>query len=259
MHRTEIFSPLVERAQRAIDRPMPVRKRTRPVDQRISRSRLSESGEDGVALYRNLQAAGPASSVDAQAAEEETSVPGDGALTGELSRGDERGQDRSDAAPAEDETSPTDDVLEEYTQPETERPLPRESVPSPPVEPEPIPEPTPAPAVVRPTTPPAQTRRSMDEDAPLTPVASTGARLSRARPMSGHRDRFDENSVLAEAGESSLKRAGSGEARTVRGPRGKYPSPSPCSSTRDTTSDLCPPRQAHADRVRDRESWARWI
>lgn len=254
MHRTEIFSPLVERAQRAIDRPMPVRKRTRPVDQRISRSRLSESGEDGVALYRNLQAAGPASSVDAQAAEE-TSVPSDGALAGELSRGDERGQDRSDVAPAEDETSPTDDVLEDYTQPETERPLPRESVPSPPVEPQPIPEPTPASAVVRPTTPPAQTRRSMDDDAPLTPVASTGTRLSRARPMSGHRDRFDENSVLAEAGESSLKRAGSGEARTVRGPRGMYPFPS--SSTSDMMSDLSP--QAHADRVRDRESWVRWI
>ncbi|GHJ86351.1 hypothetical protein NliqN6_2753 [Naganishia liquefaciens] len=251
-HRTEIFSPLVERAQRAIDRPMPVRKRTRPVDQRISRSRLSESGEDGVSLYRNMQTSAPAPASAAAAGE--ISEQRDGASAREAPRLNGDDQDRSDAAPVEQETSPTDDVLEDYTQPEVEPPVLRESVPSPPVDALPVLETTSAPPAARPATPPPSSRRSMDEDTPLTPVASTGARLSRARPMSGgHRDRFDENSVLAEVGETSLKRAGSGEARTVRGPRGaRGPRPGPGSKLGSVDLTASPGARPGSPSIKDR-------
>jgi hypothetical protein len=240
-HRREIFSPLVERAQRAIDRPMPVRKRTRPVDQRISRSRLSESGEDGVLLYRNLQT--PAASTAAE--EEET--PREDAVKREEVR-DEEPQDGVQATEQE-EGSPTDDLIGDYTQPEEERTPTRESARSPPVEHRSVPEPSPA-AAVRPQTPPPQETHPIDEDAPLTPVATTGKRLSRARPMSGHRERLDEGAVLAE-GDVSLKRAGSGEARAIRGPRGMF---SPFSVYHFLT-----PSQAPEDHVQDRESSDRWI
>jgi hypothetical protein len=47
-----LLPPLVERAQKVLERAMPQRKNTRPVDQRISRSKLSVSGEDGREILR---------------------------------------------------------------------------------------------------------------------------------------------------------------------------------------------------------------
>ncbi|KAJ9123068.1 hypothetical protein QFC22_001257 [Naganishia vaughanmartiniae] len=244
-YRHEIFAPLVERAQQAIDRPMPVRKRTRPVDQRISRTRLSESGEDGVKLYRDLQG----SSVTPEAAGELLQTPG---------KGQEQVQDRTkDAVPHgvserekqqieapqsdAENVSPTDDVLEGYTDARSDdETTPTAANPASP----PFINTTdsaaaaaPPPAIVsqtepeRPTTPPPRRKTPVaDEDAPLTPVARTaGARLSRSSGrMSLHREKTAElagagTGVVADsaaAGEVSLKRAGSGEARTIRGPRG---------------------------------------
>lgn len=229
-HRQEIFSPLVERAQKAIDRPMPVRKRTRPVDQRISRSRLSESGEDGVLLYKNLQTT-PATSTAA----EEGMKPSEEVETAHRRVSIPERDTLPTVGGAEESTddhenvSPTDDVLEDYTdpRPDDDYTPAGERTPSPPspsrgqaAESEPADAST-NDEPERPSTPPAIQRHSMDEDAPVTPIAgTTGARLSRARPISVHRDKL-EDSVLAETGESSLKRAGSGEARAVRGPRGK--------------------------------------
>ncbi|KZS94423.1 hypothetical protein SISNIDRAFT_42434 [Sistotremastrum niveocremeum HHB9708] len=43
---TELMPPVLARKKRESDRPMPVRKRTRPVDVRMSRSRLSQGGQD---------------------------------------------------------------------------------------------------------------------------------------------------------------------------------------------------------------------
>ncbi|KAJ9093726.1 hypothetical protein QFC21_006322 [Naganishia friedmannii] len=246
-HRQAIFAPLVERAQQAIDRPMPVRKRTRPVDQRISRSRLSESGEDGVKLYRNLQGV---SSVPQDPANE--SVPPAKEQDMEREQGtvpqivpDQEAQhvkapSQSDA----ENVSPTDDVLEGYTDARSDdETTPTAANPSSPpfsntanhasaIAP---PKPTAAAAQMepeRPTTPPFRREATVDDkDAPLTPVANTaGSRLSRSSGrMSMHREKTGEVGVLADAvGEVSLKRAGSGEARTIRGPRGaRGPRPGP--------------------------------
>lgn len=167
---------------------------------------MSESGQDGVLLLKNLQAT-PVSAVEEKPYEEveerRASVP----------------RDVAEGAPEDENVSPTDDVLGDYTReddhtPTTERPA------SPAPVPVAGPELTPAATheAPRPATPPA-TRRSIDEDAPVTPVA-TGVRLSRARPMSVHREKL-EDTVLAD-GETSLQRAGSGEARAVRGPRGTF-------------------------------------
>lgn len=213
-HAREIFPPLVERAQRALERPMPVRKRTRPVDQRISRSRLSESGEDGVLLLKGLQTTAAAVAADEKPREEV-----------EEKRVSTASEAREEPKEENENVSPTDDVLGDYTDAREDEQTPTADRPPSPVtakitEPEPEPEPA-LPEAPRPTTPPA--RRSIDEDAPVTPVA-TGARLSRARPMSMHREKLGDDAVLAE-GESSLQRAGSGEARAVRGPRGASSSP----------------------------------
>ena len=51
-HRSTLLPPQVERAQKVLERAMPQRKNTRPVDQRISRSKLSVSGEDGREILR---------------------------------------------------------------------------------------------------------------------------------------------------------------------------------------------------------------
>ena len=51
-HHAELFPALVEKAHKTLDRPLPQRKATRPVDQRIKRSKLSVSGEDGRELLR---------------------------------------------------------------------------------------------------------------------------------------------------------------------------------------------------------------
>lgn len=209
-YHSTIFPPLVERAQKALDRPMPVRKRTRPVDQRISRSRLSESGEDGVLLLKNLQTT-PVAAVEETSREERieqrrASVP----------QGIPAGA-QEDAKEENENGSPTEDVLGDYTDAREDEQTPTAERPASPVTAK-LAEPGPAPRTQeppRPVTPPA--RRSVDEDTPVTPVA--GARLSRARPMSMHRDKLGDDAVLAE-GESSLQRAGSGEARAVRGPRG---------------------------------------
>lgn len=214
-HAREIFPPLVERAQRALERPMPVRKRTRPVDQRISRSRLSESGEDGVLLLKGLQTTAAAAVAADEKSREEV----------EERRVSTASEAREEPKEENENVSPTDDVLGDYTDAREDEQTPTADRPPSPVtakimEPEPEPEPA-LPEAPRPTTPPA--RRSIDEDAPVTPVA-TGARLSRARPMSMHREKLGDDAVLAE-GESSLQRAGSGEARAVRGPRGASSSP----------------------------------
>ncbi|KAJ9091822.1 hypothetical protein QFC19_008935 [Naganishia cerealis] len=239
-HRQEIFAPLVERAQQAIDRPMPVRKRTRPVDQRISRTRLSESGEDGVQLYRNLQNAPPPKETPAdpvQAINEPAEEQEEDDIARAVAKGAEQASEASTSQT--EHVSPTNNVLEDYTnaQSDDERTptAPNPSSPpfiraEPPVlhaaiaadsssEPE------------RPMTPSSNHDVAIDENVPVTPLAGTaGARLSRSGRMSMQREKTSEVGVLADAGEVSLKRAGSGEARTVRGPRGMLPQP-PLSST----------------------------
>jgi hypothetical protein len=194
---------------------MPVRKRTRPVDQRISRSRLSESGEDGVLLLKNLQAT-PVSAVEEKPFEEgveerRASIPRDDA------------EGVREAREESENVSPTDDVLGDYTRDDNHTPT-AERPASPALAPITEPERTPSTTdkTPRPATPPTR-RRSIEEDAPVTPVAA-GVRLSRARPMSVHREKFGDDAVLAD-GETSLQRAGSGEARAVRGPRGMFPFP----------------------------------
>jgi hypothetical protein len=182
-------------------------------------------------LYRNLQT--PAASTSA----EEAQPPREDDLKKEEVRdGEPQGGMQ---ATEQEEGSPTDDLIGDYTQPEDERTPTRESVRSPPVEHQSVPEPSPA-AAVRSQTPPPQEVQSVDEDAPLTPVANTGKRLSRARPMSGHRERLDDGAVLAE-GETSLKRAGSGEARAIRGPRGMF-SPFSVYTLSDTIAGARGPR-----------------
>lgn len=199
-------------------------------------------------LYRNLQTA------PSTAAVEETSKSRDDGVPRRESLRDEQRLNDAVAASAEDDASPTDDVLGDYTQPEDDRTPTRTTAPSPPADIQPVPEPTPATDVVRPVTPPLQTRRSMDEDAPLTPIAAT--RLSRARPMSqGHRERLNEDGVLADGGESTLKRAGSGEARAVRGPRGARgprPGPGKLGSVDLTASPSTPAGRPGSPSIKDR-------
>ena len=206
-HRSALLPAQVERAQKVLERAMPQRKNTRPIDQRISRSKLSVSGEDGREILRTQVPRTPS----------RASVPS----IHTVERGNESGRDESSPVTSgepsdsgqrvgsEPEALPstagdTSAVEHAQVEPETQQTMESTSVATETHEVDAtIDEPVQADDVVL----------SLDND--NAGFANGGARLSRKRPVSKDLDQ------PIQEGDSSLRRNASGEAPkgVVRGPR----------------------------------------
>lgn len=233
--RDSILPTLVERARKTLDRPMPQRKATRPVDQRISRSKLSVSGEDGRDMLRaqaprtpsrsSIQSLHGQEASNLSSHEEEIQTPRatvalDDAQDTDVRRQDAQpeptplasptavatGNGRFSSDAAESESSPIADIKEEH-------PVPV-SVEAQAVSAQETPD-------ARPVTPVAAGREApaaasdvvLSLDGDRGGFAGSGARLSRKRPVSKDLDQ------PVQEGDSTLRRTGSGETSKIRGPR----------------------------------------
>jgi hypothetical protein len=227
LQRGRLLPSLVERACKTLDRPLPQRKGTRPVDQRISRSKLSVSGEDGRDILRTQVPRTPSRSsilsshiVDRSIISESDATPtakDEQPLVDELP---------SEAEGSHDLVRTTTGVPEnalESTQPNIEEPVDVEYSPGQPV-----------PAAThndqlggqsdRDKVSKATEEDNTGEDVVLSlpsdqgGLTSGGVRLSRKRPVSKDLDQ------PIQEGESALRRTGSSETSKslVRGPRREH-------------------------------------
>ena len=234
LRKKDALLPLhVERARKTLERPMPQRKATRPVDQRISRSKLSVSGEDGRDLLRGQVPRTPsrlsvpsihgqeASSTDSH--EEDIQTPR-ATVSQQASRQtafeDNGVQSASLASPlavVPEATAVRSDVIKPEATPSDVSPTDQS---------------TPALAEVQATSGQENTEATTlanDKDASAdasdvvlsldgdrSGFAGSGARLSRKRPVSKDLDQ------PVQEGDSNLRRTGSSETSKVRGPRRKF-------------------------------------
>jgi hypothetical protein len=236
-HRDELLPELVERARKTLDRPMPQRKRTRPVDQRISRSKLSVSGEDGRELLRGQVPRTPSRSsiISVQMADPPASPAPETARTEAASMIRPESPMAVDTTPSEalSRTALVDDGAPEDSQKALEQERPATPIEIVPTDLPATPTAVAAPLAPRPIETVAKTDHSIKDNYPVGSnedvvlsldkervgfSSAGGARLSRKRPVS--KDLGDQPLI---DGDSTLRRTGSGEASkgVVRGPRRK--------------------------------------
>lgn len=218
-----IFPELVQKAKRILDRPMPLRKRTRPVDERTVRSRLP-SGQE----HRQSESSSSTEITTSPLQEQTTPLPLNGESTDAL------GTEGKQLPPIQSPVTEHKNEGEDERPPTFAAPI-LTKPPTPPLAPAPVAKDT---AVISPMVAPivteprpvevdksAETQEDEDDVPPsfaLPILPSSIVPKEQSSPTGMERAASQDDKSLVNV-DATLRRSGSGETtgRVVRGPRGE--------------------------------------